>query len=154
MQETKSETPLNCELKSYSVLCLSAVVLDDKTVEKGLRVDPNVRFDIGKSEYKAFVHCTYTVSGFDFICGIEGSFVYREPISNDNVVNAWYNACTMLYGIMRGIYTSSVAQATHEVRFLPAVMMIGEIRRKLNALVEAQKASESKTERSIPPPQS
>ena len=48
----------------------------------------------------------------------------------------------------------SVAQATHEVRFLPAVMMIGEIRRKLNALVEVQKASESETERSIPPPQS
>ena len=151
MQETKSETPLNCELKSYSVLCLSAVVLDDKTSEKSLRVDPNVRFDIGKREYKAFVHCTYTVGGFDFICGIEGSFVYREPISNANVVNAWYNACTMLYGIMRGIFTSSVAQATHEVRFLPAVMMIGEIRRKLNALVETQKASESKTEQPIAP---
>jgi len=149
MEQTTKDVPLNCELKSYSVLCLNAIVGNDRLAEKPLRVDPNIRFDLGKADYFAFVHCTITVAGFEFSCGIEGQFVYKEPLSNDNVVNAWYNACTMLYGVMRGIYTSSVAQATHEARFLPAVMMINEIRRKINDLILQQK-KEAEASKALP----
>lgn len=135
MQESKNETPLNCELKSYSVVCLSAIVLDDRSASKDLEVDPNIRFKLGENEYDAFVHCTYVIGGFDFSCGVEGHFAYKEPITNENVVNAWYNACTMIYGILRGIFTTSIAQATHETKFLPAVMMIEEIKKKLNRMM-------------------
>lgn len=138
--------PLSCELIEYSILHLQALVGDEKTEAIPLSIRPDIRFEIGKREYRAFVHCKYSIENFAFSCGIEGDFKFGEEISNKNMIMAWYNACTMLYGIMRGIFSTSVNQAIHKSYFLPSVMMINEIQKRINCLLQKQPKEDHQSE--------
>ena len=133
--ESTSVVPLSCELLGYSVLHLHASVQDkDDKIQNSIR--PDIRFELGKREYKAFVLCNYAIENFVFNCGIEGDFRFGEAVSNENMINAWFNACTMLYGIMRGVFSTSVNQAIHKSLFLPSVMMINEINKRINEILK------------------
>lgn len=136
MPEENTNMPLSCKLIDYSVLHLHTEVKTDKKFSLPLSITPDIRFDIGKNEYRAYVKCVYGIDGFAFSCGIEGTFEYHEPIGNKNFINAWYNACTMIYGIMRGVFTTTSSQAIHVAKFLPAVMMINEIKRRVEELAK------------------
>ena len=136
MQEKSADLPLSCKLIDYSVLHLHTEVKTDKNFSLPLSITPDIRFDIGKNEYRVFVKCVYGIDGFAFSCGIEGSFEYSEPIEGKNFVNAWWNASTMIYGIMRGVFTTTSSQAIHVAKFLPSVMMINEIKRRVGELVK------------------
>lgn len=136
MQEKSADLPLSCKLIDYSVLYLHAEVKTDKNFSLPLSITPDIRFDIGKNEYRVFVKCVYGIDGFAFSCGIEGSFEYSEPIEGKNFVNAWWNASTMIYGIMRGVFTTTSSQAIHVAKFLPSVMMINEIKRRVEELAK------------------
>lgn len=136
MPEKSADLPLNCNLIKYSVLHLHTEVKTDQNFSLPLSVTPDIRFDVGKKEYRAFVKCVYGIDGFAFSCAIEGTFEYSEPIDGKNFVNAWWNACTMIYGIMRGVFTTTSSQAIHVAKFLPAVMMINEIKRRVAELAK------------------
>ena len=148
MPEKSADLPLNCNLTEYSILHLHTEVKNDRNFTQPLSIKPDIRFDVGKKEYKAFVYCSYAVEGFAFSCGIEGVFEYSEPIEGKNFVNAWWNASTMIYGIMRGVFSATSAQAIHVTKFLPAVMMINEIKRRVEEL-----AKQAPTEKSDQPKQ-
>lgn len=135
------DLPLSCELKDYSVLHLWTEVKSKADDVKPVFIRPEIKVKLGTRDYKAFILCRYEISRFSFECAIEGTFRFGEDISNTNVGNAWMNACTMLYGIVRGIFSSAIAQAIHETHFLPSVMMANFINRRLE---ELKKASESK----------
>lgn len=133
--ESTSAVPLSCELLGYSVLHLHASVQEkDEKIPNYIR--PDIKFELGNREYKAFVLCNYAVENFVFNCGIEGDFRFGEAISNENMINAWFNACTMLYGIMRGVFSTSVNQAIHKSLFLPSVMMINEINNRIKEILK------------------
>lgn len=136
MPEKSADLPLNCNLIDYSVLHLHTEVKNDRGFSRPLSIKPDVRFDIGKREYKTFLYCSYAIDGFEFSCGIEGSFEYSEPIEGKNFVNAWWNASTMIYGIMRGVFSTTSAQAIHVAKFLPAVMMINIIKHRVEELAK------------------
>ena len=136
MPEKSADLPLSCNLIDYSVLHLHTEVKNDKKFSQPLSIRPDVRFDIGKREYKTFLYCSYAIDGFEFSCGIEGSFEYSEPIEGKNFISAWWNASTMLYGIMRGVFSTTSAQAIHVAKFLPAVMLINIIKRRIGELAK------------------
>lgn len=129
-----TEMPLSCELVDYSVLHIWTEVQDKPEDPKPIAIRPEVRVNFGKREYKAFILCNYEIDRFRFECAIEGSFRYGEALTNANVGNAWTNACTMLYGVVRGIFSTAVTQAIHKTYFLPSVMMANFINKRLSEL--------------------
>lgn len=129
-----TELPLSCELKSYSVLHLWTAVKDKPGDAKPISIKPEIHIKPGKQDYEAFIECKYEIDEFIFECAIEGTFWFVEALSNANVGNAWTNACTMLYGVVRGIFSTAVAQAIHKPYFLPSVMMANFINKRLSEL--------------------
>ena len=129
-----TELPLSCELIGYSVLHIWTEVKDKDEGPKPVVIRPEVRIDLGKREYEAFILCNYEIDRFKFECAIEGTFRFGEDLTNANVGNAWTNACTMLYGVVRGIFSTAVAQAIHKTYFLPSVMMSNFINKRLAEL--------------------
>ena len=138
-----TELPLSCELVDYSVLHIWTEVKDKDEGLKPIAIRPEVRVDLSKKprDYKAFILCNYEIDRFKFECAIEGTFRFGEDLTNANVGNAWTNACTMLYGVVRGIFSTAVAQAIHKTYFLPSVMMSNFINKRL---AELKKEAEEK----------
>lgn len=151
MSERPADLPLSCEIKDYSVLHIWTEVKQSDEGEKAISIRPEVRITIGERDYKAFILCNYEIDKFKFECAIEGSFRFGEPISNTNAGNAWTNACTMLYGIMRGLFSTAVSQAIHKSYYLPSVMMANFVNRRIEEQKKqsedaaAAKAQETKT---------
>ena len=144
MSEPIQDLPLSCELLEYSVLRTWTEVLKEPQGQKPIAIRPEIRVDMKGREYSAFILCEYGVDRFKFRCAIDGRFRFGEPLSSDNVGNAWVNACTMLYGIVRGLFSSAVMQAIHKPYYLPSVMMANYVNRRLQEIKEAAKV-ENKT---------
>ena len=132
MSEASRSRP-NCDITRYSVLSLHAAKRDAIT-GTCLDVRPDIRVVDGKPEYRALLECRREVGAFSFSCAIEGDFIFHEPISQKNVLIAWVNGCTILYGIARNLYSSSAMQCVHEDLMLPTVMMIDVVKRVLEDL--------------------
>lgn len=141
MSESVQELPLSCELLEYSVLHTWTEVTEAQQEQKPIVIRPEIRVNMNQREYRAFIVCEYGVDRFKFRCALDGVFRFGEPLSAENVGNAWVNACTMLYGIARGLFTSSVMQAIHKPYFLPSVMMANYVNRRLQ---EIKRANEKK----------
>ena len=139
MSETTSNLPLNCDIQQYSVLALHAVKCKPSGKEV-LEVAPDIKIVTGKPEFQVLIVCTRNIGDFSFQCAIEGSFVFHEPISANNVLNAWVNGCTILYGIARNLFSVSAMQCVHKDLMLPAVMMIDVIKRTIDDLRKKQEA--------------
>lgn len=141
MSENVQELPLSCELLEYSVLHTWAEVTEKQQEPKPVAIRPDIRVTMNEHEYSAFILCEYGIDRFKFRCALDGRFRFGDPLSSENVGNAWVNACTMLYGIARGLFSASVLQAIHKPYFLPSVMMANFVNRRLQ---EIKKANEKK----------
>ena len=141
MTEVSNSRP-SCDITRYTVLSLHA----EKCADDVSCVKPEVRPDIkiidGKPEYQVLLECRFRASAFSFFCAIEGEFVFKEPISQKNVLHAWVNGCTILYGIARNLYSVSAFQCVHKELMLPAVMMIDVIKQTLEELAQKQAAQQ------------
>lgn len=153
MSETTSNLPPNCDIQQYSVLALHAVKCKPSGKDV-LEVVPDIKIETGKNEYQVLIVCTRNVGDFSFQCAIDGDFVFHEPISAQNVLHAWVNGCTILYGIARNLYSVSAMQCVHKNLMLPAVMMIDVVKKTIEDLKRKQEtASQSnQTTTSSPPP--
>lgn len=134
MSDKPADLPLSCEIKDYSVLHVWTEVKNADEGEKPISIRPEIRVTMDERDYKAFILCNYEIEKFKFECAIEGTFKFGEPLSNANIGNAWTNACTMLYGIMRGLFSSAVSQAIHKSYYLPSVMMANFVNRRIEEL--------------------
>ncbi len=139
MSEASKSRP-NCDIKRYSVLSLHAAKINAISGAI-LDVRPDIRVVDGKPEYQILLECRRDVGTFSFSCAIEGDFVFHEPISQKNVLHAWVNGCTILYGIARNLYSVSAMQCVHEDLMLPAVMMIDVVKQAIEGLRQKQSAS-------------
>jgi hypothetical protein len=145
MSDRPADLPLSCEIKDYSVLHVWTEVKKANEGEKPVSIRPEIHVAMGKHDYKVFILCNYEIDNFKFECAIEGSFKFGEPLSNSNVGNAWTNACTMLYGIMRGLFSNAVSQAIHKSYYLPSVMMANFVNRRIEELKnQAPKVTDNK----------
>ena len=136
MSEASKSQP-NCDIMRYSVLSLHATKCEEIS-DVSLDVRPDIRIVDGKPEYRVLLECRREVGAFSFSCAIEGEFAFHEPISQKNVLLAWVNGCTILYGIARNLYSTSAMQCVHEDLMLPAVMMIDVVKRVLEDLKQKQ----------------
>lgn len=135
---------LSCDIKRSSILLLRAEVVE-KTSEPSVEIDPRIQFDFGKDDFKAFVICRCKKENFSFLCAMDGEFVFYEPLSDKNIMHAWVNASTMLYGMIRNVYATMASQSVHKELMLPGVMMHDIIKSKIEDLSkEASKENNSK----------
>lgn len=123
--------PLSCELLNYTVDCLSVQRLVSRPpLEDVIRPDFKVEDD--HRCFRAMLVVRKTVDGVQFFAAIQGNFRFGEEISSANAINAWENGCTILYGVLRGLYTPLMAQCAGKVSCLPSVMMRNEVIRRIN----------------------
>ena len=130
---TVSNLPPSCDIERYSILSLCARRCSDDTVAK-IEIRPDVKVSDGNCRYSVRLECNRIDSGFSFSCLIEADFAFHEPISQKNVMHAWVNGCTILYGILRNIYSVNALQCVHKELMLPAVMMIDVVKNTIEAI--------------------
>ena len=150
MSENIQDLPLSCELLEYSVLHTWTEVTEKQQGSTPISIRPDIRVSMNEREYSAFILCEYGIDRFKFRCALDGRFRFGEPLSAENVGNAWVNACTMLYGIARGLFSNSVMQAIHKPYFLPSVMMANYVNRRLQEIKEANERK-AVSEKNAPP---
>lgn len=152
MEETKAtDSRLSCTLSDYRIKRFAIEELREPVKDALLKIQPDACFDPGKSAYKTQLCCLYAVGGVRLDAIIEGDFVFKDPIAPNNAKHAWVNGCTVLYGILRGLYSSMSAQIAGKVMMLPTVMMVDFVNRRVQQLIkEAEDASE-KAKQSEPP---
>jgi len=141
MTEASNSRP-SCDITRYTVLSLHAERCADDVPCAKQEVHPDIKISDGKPEYQVLIECRFRAGTFSFFCAIEGDFIFNEPISQKNVLHAWVNGCTILYGIVRNLYSVSAIQCVHKELMLPAVMMIDVIKQTIEELAQKQAAQQ------------
>ena len=139
---TTSVLPPSCDISEYSILSVRAERTPAEN-SSSFQVRPEIRFEDGKKPYDVLLTIQHIVSGFSFSCSIEGRFTFHEAISSKNVLHAWVNGCTILYGIARGLYSSAASQCIHKSLMLPTVMMVDAVRRRIEELKPVKQSAKS-----------
>ena len=130
---TASILPPSCDIERYSILSLCARQCSNDTPAK-IEIRPDVKVADGDCKYGVRLECIRVDSGFSFSCLIEANFSFHEPISQKNVMHAWVNGCTILYGILRNIYSVNALQCVHKELMLPTVMMVEVVKNTIEEI--------------------
>ncbi len=141
----QSASRLNCEIKDYSVLSIFAAVGLNLGEEPATETTTDMRVIKDGSGFDVYLRCRRKEGGFEFDCAVKGSFVFYEPITENNARCAWVNGCTILYGVIRNLYMTMSAQCLHKPLILPAMMMIDVVNKRIVELQTPTKASKART---------
>lgn len=131
--------PLSCDFKKYRIDCLEVSL--QREIPDCLELKPDIAYKPGKKSYKSMLVCKYNDKGVHFFAAIQGEFEFHEALNDTSVLNAWENGVTMLYGILRGLYTPLVSQCAGLIQYLPSYMMRNAIADRIQ---ELRKATEEK----------
>lgn len=138
----------SCALRQYRIKRLLIEERRDADSKPDLKLIPDVCFRADSKEYRTVLRCEYANGKTLFQTVIEGDFEFKEVVGQSNAMHAWVNGGTVLYGILRGLYSGVAAQCTGAIDILPTVMMVDYVKQRIQELVD--KASEEKSK--VEPP--
>jgi len=136
----------SCVLHQYRVKRLLVEECRDARSAPELRLVPNFCFQDGSKEYRTILRCEYSNGKTLFQAVIEGDFEFKEVIAHDNAMHAWVNGGTILYGILRGLYSGVTAQCVGTVDILPTVMMVDYVKQRIQELIDKDNEENRKKE--------
>lgn len=136
----------SCVLRQYRVKRFLVEERCNQESVPDLRIVPDVCFQADSKGYRAILRCEYSNDKTLFRAVIEGEFEFKEAITQNNAIHAWVNGETVLYGILRGIYSSATAQCTGAVDVLPTVMMIDYVKCRIQELIDKTDNKETKAD--------
>lgn len=126
----------SCVLLEYHVRKLLVEELRETVVKPSFELFPDVCLQEGdERKYRTVLRCDYLVDRMRFHAVVEGAFEFKSAVGPDNVMHAWVNGGTVLYGILRGLFAEMSAQCSGKVSVLPTVMMVEYVRRRIRRLV-------------------
>lgn len=138
----------SCVLRQYRVKRLLVEECRNAESIPELKIVPDFCFRADQKEYSTVLRCEYSNGKALFQAVIEGDFEFKEIIAHNNAMHAWVNGGTILYGILRGLYSGVAAQCTGTVDILPTVMMVDYVKQRIQELID--KASEEKRKEEPP----
>lgn len=144
MQSVMPSQP-SCTLCKYRVKRFLFEEQRDASATTALAVVPDVSFQPDSKSYRTLLRCDYATGKTLFQAIIEGEFEFKELINQTNAMHAWVNGGTVLYGILRSLYSIASSQCTGTTDILPTVMMVDCVKQRIEQLIA--KANEEKAKK-------